>query len=115
MGMDWDLGLVGLMTLGSVAIGVGLVAQLLAGASAPNWLWLSVATVYLVVGVVIGEAWFGWASLDQLSLEQLLLIGLAPIPAVVLITRSLTSRGVSDGSSGRGPTRRSRHPRPRAL
>jgi hypothetical protein len=113
--MDWDLGLVGLMTLGAVAIGVGLVAQMLVGASAPNWLWLSVAGVYLVVGVVIGEAWFGWATLDQLSLEQLLLIGLAPLPAVVLVTRSLTSRGASDGSSARGPARKPRHPRPHTL
>jgi len=113
--MDWDLSIVGLMALGSVAIAVGLVTQLLAGADAPSWLWLSVSGVYFVIGVLLGEAWFGWLTVDDLSSEDVLLLVLAPIPAVVLVTRSLSARcGVGSAPRPRRPGR-PRHPRPRAL
>jgi hypothetical protein len=97
--MQWDLGLQGLALLTAMALGFGLVAQLVGGRGTTRWLWLVAATVYLVGGLFISEVWFGWATqeelqpnIDGLSFDEVLLIGLVPGVAAVLVTRHVTRR-----------------------
>ena len=108
--MAWDLGIEALLVLAAVSIGVGLLAQLVSGPHAPTWLWVRVSAVYFVVAAWLTDAWFGWATADQLTLEDMFLVGLAPMPAVVLVTRALYrghGRGWHRPDAG-GPS--SRHP-----
>jgi hypothetical protein len=106
--MQWDLGPLGLGLLAVMSIGFGFLAHLLAGRTATRWLWLVVAAVYFLVGLLTSEMWFGWATeeelrpnVDGLSFDEVLLIGLAPVAVAVLISRYLGRRR---GRSSRPPT-----------
>jgi hypothetical protein len=97
--MQWDLGLQGLGLLIAMSLGFGLIAQLLVGRRTTPWMWLIAAATYFVGGLFISEVWFGWATqedlqpnIDGLSFDEVLLIGLIPGIAAVLITRYLTRR-----------------------
>jgi hypothetical protein len=97
--MQWDLGLQGLGLLIAMSLGFGLLAQLVAGRATTRWLCLVSAAAYLVGGLFISEVWFGWATqeelqpnIDGLSFEEVLLIGLVPGIAAVLVTRYVTRR-----------------------
>ena len=64
-----------------------------------RWLWLIAGGVYFIAGLFISEVWFGWATeedlqpnIDGLSFDEVLLIGLLPGIAAVLITTYLTRR-----------------------
>lgn len=111
--MDLDLGFAALLALSAVSVGVGLLAQLLCGPSAPTWLWVRVAAVYLVIGAWVTDAWFGWAGADPLTLEDMLLVGLAPVPAVVLI--ALAGNRANRRAATSRPRRARHHPSPHAL
>jgi hypothetical protein len=96
--MEWDLGLLGLTTLLGMALGFGLLAQLFAGNGTTRWLWLIASGVYFITGLLISEAWFGWATeedlqpnIDGLSFDETLL-ALVPAIAAVVITRRLSKR-----------------------
>lgn len=114
--MQWDLGLQGLGLLIAMSLGFGLIAQLLVGRTTTRWMWLITAATSFVGGLFISEVWFGWATqedlqpnIDGLSFDEVLLIGLIPGIAAVLITRYLTRRPrqhptVSQFSQS-GPTR----------
>lgn len=109
--MQWDLGVTGVAVLLGMAIGFGVAAQLMAGRRATRRLWLITAAVYLVCGVFISEVWFGWATqedlqpnIDGLSFDEVLLIGLVPVTATIVIARRLARR------SGTRGTRRNRTP-----
>ena len=102
--MEWDLGLKGLATLLGMALAFGLLAQLFAGKGTTKYLWLIGSGVYFVSGLLISEAWFGWATeedlqpnIDGLSFDETLL-ALIPAIAAVAITRRLTK-----GSGHGGP------------
>jgi hypothetical protein len=110
--MAWDLGIEGLLVLAALSIGVGLLAQLVSGPHAPTWLWVRVSAVYFVVGAWITDAWFGWATTDQLTLEDMFLVGLAPIPAVVLVTRAVYRGHGRRWRRADQPPRAHRHPTP---
>ena len=91
--MGWDIGLRGLATLMAMSLGFGLLAQLLSGRGITRWMWLIASTVFFVSGLLISEAWFGWATeeelqpnIDGLSRDESLL-AVVPGIAVVLITR----------------------------
>lgn len=97
--MDWDLGSKGLLYLGAMSLSFGLLAQLLAGRSAPKWLWAVVSAVYFGVGVVVSEFFFGWATeedlqpnIDGLSRDEVLLVGLVPVAVAVVVTRWMARR-----------------------
>jgi hypothetical protein len=97
--MQWDLGLQGLGLLIAMSLGFGLIAQLVVGRTTTRWMWLITAATYFVGGLFISEVWFGWATqedlqpnIDGLSFDEVLLIGLIPGIAAVLITRYLTRR-----------------------
>lgn len=96
--MKWDLGLLGFATLLGMALAFGFLAELIAGRGVTRWLWLIGSGVYLVSGLLISEAWFGWATeeelqpnIDGLSFDETLL-ALVPGIAAVIITRRLWKR-----------------------
>jgi hypothetical protein len=114
--MEWDLGLLGLATLLVMALGFGLLAQLLAGRGTTRWLGLIVSAVYFVAGLLTSELWFGWATdedlqpnIDGLSFDEVLLVGLLAGVVAVAITRYMTKRAGS-----RGPRKRVLHARSKA-
>ena len=89
--MEWDIGLRGLATLVAMSLGFGLLAQLFAGRGISRWMWLISSTVFFVAGLLISEAWFGWATeeelqpnIDGLSRDEALLAILPGIAAVVI-------------------------------
>lgn len=98
--MQWDLGPAGLGLLLTMALAFGLLAQVVAGRWAgTRLLWLVSATTYAVAGLLISEWWFGWATeeelqpnIDGLSFDEVLLIGLLPGIASVLVTRYVVRR-----------------------
>ncbi|MGH3333857.1 MAG: hypothetical protein ACRDPJ_21400 [Nocardioidaceae bacterium] len=98
--MQWDLGLQGLGLLIAMSLGLGVIAQLVAGRGTTRWLWLIAAGAYFVGGLLISEVWFGWATeedlqpnIDGLSFDEVLLIGLVPVIAAVLVSRYVSRRG----------------------
>jgi hypothetical protein len=98
--MQWDIGPAGLGLLLTMALAFGLLAQVVAGRWAgTRMLWLVSATTYAVAGLLISEWWFGWATeedlqpnIDGLSFEEVLLIGLVPGIASVLVTHYVVRR-----------------------
>ena len=104
--MQWDLGLQGIGMLVLMSLGFGLVAQLVAARRTNRWVGLIAAAVYFVSGLFISEVWFGWATeedlqpnIDGLSFDEVLLIGLVPGIAAVLVTGYLTRRAARRGST----------------
>ena len=91
--MQWDIGPAGLGLLLAMALVFGLLAQVVAGRwTGTGLLWLVSATTYAVSGLLISEWWFGWATeeelqpnIDGLSFDEVLLIGLVPGIASVLV------------------------------
>jgi hypothetical protein len=104
--MDWDLGSKGLLYLAAMAVGFGLLAQLLSGRAAPKWLWPLMSTVYFGFGIFVSEIWFGWATeedlqpnIDGLSRDEVLLIGLIPVAVAVVLTRRMVRRHARRGDA----------------
>ena len=97
--MEWDLGLRGLATLLAMSLGFGLLAYLFAGRDTTRWLGPIASATYFVAGLLISEAWFGWATeeelqpnIDGLSFDEVLLIGSLVGVAAVVITRRVARR-----------------------
>lgn len=96
--MQWDLGLLGLAVLGAVSLAFGLIAQLVMGTHAGRWVWVAAGAAYYVLGLIVSEVWFGWATeeelqpnIDGLSFDEVL-IGVLPGLLVVLVIRHLVRR-----------------------
>jgi len=96
--MEWDLGLAGVGVLIGMSLAFGLLAQLLAGRGTTRWMWLIGGGAFFVVGLLISEAWFGWATeedlqpnIDGLSFDETLL-AIFPCIVVVLVVRWLVRR-----------------------
>ena len=97
--MQWDLGIKGVGLLIAMSLGFGIVAQVVAGWRRSLWLGVIAAATYFVSGLLISEIWFGWATgedlqpnIDGLSFDEVLLIGLLPGIASVLVTRYVMRR-----------------------
>ena len=82
-----------------MALGFGLLAQLLAGDRTTGWLWLIASTSFFVAGLVTSEVLFGWATeedlqpnIDGLSFDEVLLFGLISGLIAVVITRRVAKR-----------------------
>jgi TRAP-type C4-dicarboxylate transport system permease small subunit len=80
-----------------MSLGFGVIAQLVAARATTRWLWLVAAAVYFVGGLFVSEAWFGWATeedlqpnIDGLSFDEVLLIATLPGIAVVIALRYVT-------------------------
>lgn len=98
--MRWDLGLLGVAVLIALSLGFGVIAQLLLWSrTRSRRVWLLGSAAFLVVGLLISEVWFGWATqvelqpnIDGLSFDEVLLGYLAGIPAVLLVRYMMRSR-----------------------
>lgn len=78
---QWDLGIAGLLLLAAMSLAFGLVAHLIVGRHVARWLWLYAALAYFVAGILVSEAWFGWATeedlqpnIDGLSFDEVQLV-----------------------------------------
>lgn len=99
--MQWDLGLQGVLVLGAMSLGFGVLAALLVGKGAAHRLLAAVITTVacFVVGLVISEGLFGWATeeelqpnIDGLSRDEALLASVLTTAVVVLVMRYLGRR-----------------------
>ena len=98
--MAWDLGFQGAGVLLLVSLAFGVFAQALAGRYTTRWLWLIAAAAYFVCGLLISEAWFGWATeaelqpnIDGLSFDEVLLSWVPGIIAVLVTRHVARNRG----------------------
>ena len=69
-----------------------------------RWMWLIGAATFFVLGLLISEAWFGWATAedlqpnyDGLSFDETLL-AIFPSIVVVVVTRRVIRRRHDSGS-----------------
>lgn len=97
--MQWDLGLQGLGVLIVMSLGFGILAQLMFWSRATPWVWLIASVAFFVVGLLISEVWFGWATaeelqpnIDGLSFDEVMLGYVVGIP-ILVIARYLSRRG----------------------
>lgn len=97
--MQWDLGLQGLGVLVAMSLGFGVIAQVFFGRTTTRWLWAIVSTAHFLGGLFISEVWYGWATeedlqpnIDGLSFDEVLLIGLVPVVAAVLVSMYVAQR-----------------------
>jgi len=79
--MDWDLGLRGVSLLLAMALGFGVIVQLVMWKVSPHWLWLLATATYFASRLFVSEVWFGWATeedlqpnIDGLSFDEVLLL-----------------------------------------
>jgi Na+/proline symporter len=96
--MQWDLGLTGLGVLALMSIAFGAFTQLVFWGRATMWVGVAATIVSFVVGLVISEVWFGWATqaelqpnIDGLSFDEVL-IGFAIGIVLVLVARFMTRK-----------------------
>lgn len=100
--MDWDLGAAGVGLLAAMSVGFGLVAQVVAGRGTTRWMWSIGAGTFFVAGLLISEAWFGWATeedlqpnYDGLSFDETLL-AIFPSVLIVFAARRMIRRRRAD-------------------
>ena len=99
--MQWDMGLQGLAALGAMSLGFGVFAGLVVGGGLARRLWaagITTAACY-VVGLVISEVLFGWATeeelqpnIDGLSRDEVLLSSVLTTAIVVTVMRYVAHR-----------------------
>ncbi len=89
--MRWDLGIAGLGLLAAMSLGFGLAAHWMVGKGLGRWLWLFAAIFYFAAGILVSEAWFGWATekelqpnIDGLSFDEVQLVTLAGLVAALI-------------------------------
>lgn len=105
---QWDLGSAGLLLLAAMSLAFGLVANLIVGRHVTHWLWLYAALAYFVAGILVSEAWFGWATeeelqpnIDGLSIDEVQLVTLAGLIAALTARFMLRRKGRAGGSAGK--------------
>lgn len=96
--MQWDLGLQGVGLLALMSLAFGLFTQAVFWTTASHWLWLPASVMAFLVGILISEVWFGWATgeelqpnIDGLSFDEVV-VGALVGGLVVLGARYLLGR-----------------------
>jgi nitrate reductase gamma subunit len=94
--MQWDLGAEGLALLAVMSLVFGVVAQVIFLGRGVWWIGLAGAVASFLVGLLISEVWFGWATeaelqpnIGGLSFDEVL-VGFLLMGVVVLVARYLT-------------------------
>ncbi len=94
--MQWDLGLQALGTLLAMSLIFGVFAAAVFWGRSAWWIGIVATAAFFVLGIVISEVWFGWATeedlqpnIDGLSFDEVLLIGYPVTVAVALVLRYL--------------------------
>ena len=99
--MQWDLGLQGVALLGAMSLGFGVFAGLVVGGDVVRRLWASGVTTVscFVVGLVVSEGLFGWATgeelqpnIDGLSRDEVLLSSVLTTAVVLLVMHYVARR-----------------------
>ena len=97
--MEWDLGPAGLGVLALMSLVFGAFAHLVAARDTTRWIAAIAAVGYFVLGLLVSEAWFGWATEEDLqpnigglSFDEVLLLVTLPGVAAVLIARAVSRR-----------------------
>jgi hypothetical protein len=94
--VQWDLGIQAVALLVVMSLAFGAFTQLVFWGRGVWWVGLAAAALSFVVGLVISEVWFGWATaeelqpnIDGLSFDEVL-IGYLIGGVIVLVLRYLT-------------------------
>ena len=92
--MEWDLGLQGIGVLLVMSLAFGAFTQVVFWGHATRWLWLAASAVMFVIGLVVSEVVFGWATeedlqpnIDGLSFDEVVITFLVA-GVVVLVARA---------------------------
>jgi hypothetical protein len=79
-----------------MSLGFGALTQVVFWGRASRWLWLPASLVFFVLGLLISEVWFGWATeeelqpnIDGLSFDEVL-VGFLVCTVIVLAARFAT-------------------------
>jgi hypothetical protein len=98
--VQWDLGLPGIAVLAGMSLVFGVITQLVFWNRAMRSLWLIASAAFFVLGLVISEVWFGWATeaelqpnIDGLSLDEVFLGFVVTIVLVLLAGYATRPRG----------------------
>ena len=96
--VGWDLGVQGVGVLLVMSLVFGVFTQAVFWGHATRWLWLAAAALMFVVGLIVSEGLFGWATevdlqpnIDGLSFDEVLLAFLVA-GIVVLVARAFVWR-----------------------
>jgi hypothetical protein len=96
--MQWDLGVQGIAVLLVMSVALGLFAQAVFWGHTTRWLWLGCSALMFVVGLLVSEGLFGWATqeelqpnIDGLSFDEVLMAFLVGV-VVVLVARAFVWR-----------------------
>jgi hypothetical protein len=93
--MQWDLGVQGIAVLALLSLAFGLFTQVAFRGHGGRGLWLATSVAMFLVGLLVSEGAFGWATeedlqpnIDGLSLDEVLVTFLVAI-IVVLVARAV--------------------------
>jgi hypothetical protein len=96
--MEWDLGIQGVGLVLAMAVVFGFVVELLWGRAHWPWLWPTATMSGFLIGLLVSEVWFGWATeeelqpnVDGVSFDEVLL-GLVLTALAVFAVRLITRR-----------------------
>jgi hypothetical protein len=96
--VEWDLGLQGVGVLLVMSVAFGVFTQVVFWGHATRWLWLACSALMFVIGLIVSEGLFGWATeeelqpnIDGLSFDEVVLAFLVAI-VVVLVARAFVWR-----------------------
>ncbi len=97
--MQWDLGLQGVGALAVMSLAFGVFTQIVFWGQATRWLWLATSALMFVIGVLVSEGLFGWATqeelqpnIDGLSFDEVVVTFLVAV-VIVLGARAIAWRG----------------------
>jgi hypothetical protein len=106
--MEWDLGLWGLALLVGMGAVFAFAIRLIERDEARPWMWLADAAIYVVAGLLVSEAWFGWATeedlqpnVDGLSFDEVFLLATMAAAGTSALVRWLQHRAGHAGGKPR--------------
>jgi hypothetical protein len=101
--VTWDLGPQALLVLVVMSVGFGIITQAILWNTGVRLAWLIGMLAFFVIGILVSEVWFGWATaeelqpnIDGLSFDEVL-IALLVSALLVVGVRFLLLRGRHHG------------------